>query len=206
MQDGEYGRHEEQRRHRRDQQAADDGAAERGILLAAFAQRKRHRQHADDHGERRHQHRAKPGEAGLERRRGRVEPLRQALAREADEQNAVRRGDAHAHDRAGQRRDRQRRAGHEQHPDDAGERRRQRRDDDERIEPRLEVDHDQQIDEHDRAGEAEIELTVSARHRLHLPARSRHGSRAARPCAVSLQDACRCRRDTAPRSRPCTAP
>ena len=42
----------------------------------------------------------------------------------------------------------------EQHPDDAGERGRQRRDDDERIEPGLEVHDDQQVDEHDRERQA----------------------------------------------------
>ena len=61
--------HEEQRCDRRHQQAADHGAPERGILLAAFAERKRHRQHADDHGERGHQHRPKAREAGFRVRR-----------------------------------------------------------------------------------------------------------------------------------------
>src|ERR1700732_1376553 len=38
-------------------QAADHGAAERRVLLAALAEAERHRQHADNHGQRRHQHR-----------------------------------------------------------------------------------------------------------------------------------------------------
>src|SRR5215470_8356676 len=50
-------------------QAADHGAAERRVLLAALAQAQRHRRHADDHRERRHQHRTEPDEAGLQRRR-----------------------------------------------------------------------------------------------------------------------------------------
>ena len=37
---------------------ADDRAAERRVLLAAFAQAERHRDHADDHRERRHHDRA----------------------------------------------------------------------------------------------------------------------------------------------------
>ena len=93
-----------------------------------------------------------------------VEPL----AREADDEHAVRGRDAHAHDRAGERRHRQRRAGGEQHPDDAGERRRQRRDDDERIAPGLEVDDDQQVDQHDRAEQAEQQPGERAVHGPHL--------------------------------------
>src|SRR4051812_20928403 len=42
------GRHEEQRRDGREQQAADHGPAQRGVLLGAFAQAQRHRDHADD--------------------------------------------------------------------------------------------------------------------------------------------------------------
>src|SRR4029079_4406706 len=48
----------------------------------------------------------------------------QPLAREADDQHRVGGRHAHAHDRAGQRRHRQRGAGGKQHPDDAGQRRR----------------------------------------------------------------------------------
>ena len=47
-------------------EAADHGAAERRVLFAAVAQTKRHRRHADDHGQRRHQHRAEARRAGLD--------------------------------------------------------------------------------------------------------------------------------------------
>src|SRR6185295_18011354 len=47
---------------RREDQSADHGAPERRVLLAALAETQRHRHHADDHGERRHQHRAEPDE------------------------------------------------------------------------------------------------------------------------------------------------
>jgi hypothetical protein len=43
---GKHGRPEQQRRHRREQQAADDRTAEWRILLGAFAQAQRHRDHA----------------------------------------------------------------------------------------------------------------------------------------------------------------
>src|SRR5262245_39078866 len=50
-----HDRDKEKRSGRGEQQAADHRAAERRILLAAFAERERHRQHADDHCERGHQ-------------------------------------------------------------------------------------------------------------------------------------------------------
>src|SRR5882724_2908873 len=52
----------------REDQAADHGPSERRVLFAALAEAQRHRRHADDHGERRHQHRAEPHETGFQRR------------------------------------------------------------------------------------------------------------------------------------------
>src|SRR5450631_693080 len=50
-------RNKHQRGHGCKDQTADHGAPEWRILLAALAKAERHRRHADDHGERRHQHR-----------------------------------------------------------------------------------------------------------------------------------------------------
>ena len=50
-------RHEEQRRHGGHQQAANHRTTQRGVLFAPFAESQRHRQHPNDHGQRRHQHR-----------------------------------------------------------------------------------------------------------------------------------------------------
>ncbi len=135
MQNAEDDGHEYQRSDCCKNEAADDGTAERRVLLAAFAEAERHRRHADDHRERGHQHRTEAHEAGLECGEHAVAVHIQALAREADDQHAVRGRHAHAHDRAGERRDRERGAGRKQHPDDAGKSCRQRRDDDERITP-----------------------------------------------------------------------
>ena len=77
------------------------------------------------------------------------------LAREADNQDGIGGGNPHAHDRAGQRRHRERGVGRKQHPDNAGQRGGQGGDDDERIQPGLEIHHDQQIDHHNRAEQAE---------------------------------------------------
>src|SRR6186997_2821719 len=60
----EHYRHKHQRSDRSKNQAADHGAPERGVLFAALAKPQRHRQHADDHGERGHQHRAEADESG----------------------------------------------------------------------------------------------------------------------------------------------
>src|SRR6478735_10432136 len=65
----------------RKDQAADHGAAERRVLLAAFAEPKRHRRHADDHGERRHQPRAEADETGFQRRSDGIAEFLVALAR-----------------------------------------------------------------------------------------------------------------------------
>ena len=62
-QQAEHDRHEKQRGERGDHQAANDRAAERRVLLAAFPEAQRHRQHADDHGQRRHQHRPQAAHA-----------------------------------------------------------------------------------------------------------------------------------------------
>ena len=97
-------------------------------------------------------------------------PCAKPFAREAHEQNGVCGRNAHAHDGAGQRRHRQRRSGHEQHPDDSGQCSRQGGNDDERIEPGLEVDDDDEIDEQNCAGEPEIKLAVGAGHGLNLAA------------------------------------
>src|ERR1700682_4764238 len=51
---------------------ADHRTSERRILFAALAKAERHRRHADDHRERRHQHRTKAYEAGVDRGRDRI--------------------------------------------------------------------------------------------------------------------------------------
>ena len=77
-------------------------------------------------------------------------PCAPAVPSRSHHQNAVRGGNAHAHDGAHQRRNAERCVRDEQEQNDPGQRRRQRRDDDERIEPRLEVHDDQQIDQDNR--------------------------------------------------------
>ena len=109
----------------------------------------RHRQHADDHRQRRHDHGAQAGHSGGQRRVVGVGAFLALIVGEGDHQNAVRGRHADAHDRAHERRDVDRRLGDEQHPDDARQGARQRHEDDERIEPGLEVDDHQQVDEDD---------------------------------------------------------
>ena len=66
MNHGENARHKKERRERGEKQAADDGAAERSVLLAAFAEAEGHGHHADDHGESGHDDRTDANEAGFE--------------------------------------------------------------------------------------------------------------------------------------------
>src|SRR5882672_8771757 len=63
-------------------QPADHGASERRVLLAALAKTERHRRHADDHRQRRHQHRAEAHEPGFDRGSDRIAQFLIALARE----------------------------------------------------------------------------------------------------------------------------
>ena len=95
-------------------------------------------------------------------------PLQLLLARERHEQDRVRRGDADRHDRAHQRGHVQRRAGDEQHRDDAAERRRQRQDHDERIAEVLVVHDHQQIDEDRGEQQPDAEIPERVVHALDL--------------------------------------
>src|SRR5437762_12218945 len=74
-------RDEEQRGKRGHRQAADHRAAERRVLLAALAEPERHRQHADDHRQRRHEHGAQPRRAGRQRGGARVAALQHLVIR-----------------------------------------------------------------------------------------------------------------------------
>ena len=71
---------------------------------------------------------------------------------------------AHGHDGAGQRGLRQARMGQEQGPRDARQGTRQGRNDDEGIEPGLEVDDNQQIDQYDRSKQSEDQLGIGLVH------------------------------------------
>src|SRR6478672_1404312 len=65
VQPGKHARNEKECGDRRQRQAADDRTTEWCVLLAAFAHPERHRHHADDHREGRHQHRAETCETGF---------------------------------------------------------------------------------------------------------------------------------------------
>ena len=111
--------------------------------------------------------RVKPAESAAS---DRAEPSLHLLLGEADHQDRVRRGHAHAHDGAGERGNADVGPGDEQHPDDARQRAGQRRDDDEGIEPALEVHHDQSVDQDDGEQQAEDQPHEGAVHGLNLAA------------------------------------
>src|SRR5256885_16874054 len=89
-----------------------------------------------------HEDGADADEARFESGFASVFAFRELLARERYHQNTICRGDAHAHDGAGERRNVERGPCEEEHPADAGERAGKRGDDDERVEPGLEIDDD----------------------------------------------------------------
>src|SRR6266571_1086768 len=162
--------HEEQSRKSGKNQATDDRAAKRRILLAALAEPHGHRQHADDHGEGGHQHRADAHKSCFERGIQRVLTLIHLFTSEGHHQDAVCRGHTHAHDRTGQRRHVEGGVRQQQHPADAGQRARQRGNDNERIEPRLKIHHDQQIRKDNRTKQAKPKTSEGTLHRLDLSA------------------------------------
>ena len=122
-----------------------------------------------------HQHRAQSRVTGENRGIERGLAFAQLFVRECDHQNAVRGGDADAHDRAHHRFDVERRVREKQHPQNSGERARQRGDDDERIGPRLEIDDHQEINEDGGENETESEFAERGIHTFDLAS---HGDRA----------------------------
>ena len=163
-------RHQEQRPQRSEQQAADHGATQRSILLAALAKRRRHRQHADDHRQRRHQHRSQPGMPGIQRRLAAVLARQPLIVRKHYHQNRVRRRHANRHNRAHQARHAERRLRQEQHPQDPAERAGNRHQNNQRIKPRLKVHRHQHVHQQDREDDADAQPHERVVHRLHLAA------------------------------------
>ncbi len=68
MEQAEHCRNKEESRGRCTQQAADNCTPERSVLLSAFTQADRHRNHADDHGESGHNHWPESGGASFKSR------------------------------------------------------------------------------------------------------------------------------------------
>ena len=81
MEQAEHHGHEEERCQCGDHQATDHRAAQGGVLLTSFTQSQRHREHADDHGQRRHEHRAQAADAGFPGRSQRVAALLEIAAK-----------------------------------------------------------------------------------------------------------------------------
>src|SRR5258708_28441717 len=64
---GEHDRHKEESGDSREQQAPNHCAAKRCVLLSSLTHPDCHRDHTDDHGERRHHHRSQSGGTSFER-------------------------------------------------------------------------------------------------------------------------------------------
>ena len=161
--------HKQERCHGCHEETADDGAPQGGVLLAALAQAERHGEHADDHGEGRHEHGAKAGVARLKGRFPRVLALVPEVVREGDQEDRVGGRHADAHDGPHQRRDAQGRSRQEEDPQDSAQGSRERHDDDEWVQPRLEVHHHQEIDEPHGKDDADPEPDEGGVHALRLP-------------------------------------
>src|SRR6266567_5236801 len=117
--DREDRRHKEESGKCGEQQSADYGAAERSVLLAAFAQPESHGHHADNHGGRCHDDRAQSSCAGFKRRTECILCLGEAFIRKCDHQDAVCGGHTDAHDGAHQGRNAKGSVGKIEHPANA---------------------------------------------------------------------------------------
>ncbi len=98
VQQTKHRRNKDQRSHRGTKQSTDYGAPEGRVLLASVTEPERHGNHADNHGERRHQDWTKARVTRFDRRLDRVSVVQQAFVGKGNNQNAVRGGHAHAHD------------------------------------------------------------------------------------------------------------
>src|SRR5579864_1554885 len=169
-------RYEEQSGHRCEQQPTDHRPSQGGVLLAAFAEAQRHRHHSDNHSQCGHQHRTDARVAGRYRCLNGWHAFIHLFACEADHQNRVRRGHSHAHDRTCKRWHIQCCARQQQEPADSSQRPRQGCDDDEWIQPRLEVDHDQQIHQYDRSHQPNAQPNKRRPHGSNLSANDNVGA------------------------------
>src|ERR1700691_488603 len=104
VQEREYSGDENQGGDRCAEQTSDHSATERRVLFASVARAYCHGDHANDHGEGRHQNRSKARVARLCRRLQGIAIFSQPLLGEGDHKNTVRRGNTHAHDGAHQSR------------------------------------------------------------------------------------------------------
>src|SRR5580658_1745450 len=170
MENAEHGRNEQQRGHRGEEQSTNYGAAQRSVLLATVSESERHRQHADDHCQSRHDYGAKTSEPSLKSRGHGVFAFAHLFRGELHHQDAVGGGYTHAHDRARERRDAQRCTRNEQEPGDSREGCGKRSDNDERVQPRLKVHDDKEVDKDNSEDQPCQETDVRRTHRLHLAA------------------------------------
>ncbi len=96
--------------------------------------------------------------------------MEQPLLGEGDDENAVSRGNTHAHDGAHESRNAERGVGDKEKQNNSGQGRRKCGDDDERIQPGLKIDHNQQVHQNDGKPQTTDEADVRGTHRTVLTA------------------------------------
>ena len=163
--------HEEERGEGGQGQAADDGPAQRGVLLAAFAQAQGHGQHADDHRQGGHDDGAQARQAGGKGGPPGIGARDPLIVGEGDHQDGIGGGHADAHDGAHEGGHADGGVGDPEHPEDAGQCAGKGHENDERVEPGLEVDDHDEIDEDDGEDQAEAQAGEGVVHALDLALR-----------------------------------
>ena len=163
-------RDDDQREQRRGDEAADDGAGHRRPELGALAEGEEQRQHAEDHRGRRHQDRAEPRPSRRDDRRPAVHAAPAEDLRVVDQQDGVLGDEAHQHDEADERHDVDRVAGEHECARHTDNRQGQREHDRQRVDERLELRRQDQVDEDDGEQEGFTEVAERLVHHLRVAA------------------------------------
>src|SRR6201997_3020285 len=147
--------HQKHRHDTRNRETSQDGSCQRGILFTACLKGESHRDQAKHSRERGHQDGTQTYFAGGDDGLLKLESLRAKLAGELNDQNAVRHNDAGHHQHAHQAHDVQRGMRGQQEEDHTGDSRRDGQQDDEGVDERGELRHQDQENEHDGENEAD---------------------------------------------------
>ena len=158
-----------------DGKTTDDGASQRCVLLRTGFESDGHGNHAEERGERGHEDGAEADFAGFDGGVAEGHALSVEDAGEFYDEDGVGDDDTGHHDDAHQRHDVKRAARHEQCENNARETGRNGHEDDEGIEERCELCHENEVNEQDGDDESEAEFPEGLIHADDSAAKTEHG-------------------------------
>src|ERR1700733_3590329 len=176
MNDEVRARHQEDRDDARNGEATEDGAGQRRVLFAACFYRESHGDEAENRRERRHQNWPQTYLARGDDRLFEFVSLPSELAGELHDQNAVRYDDAGHHQHSHEAHDVDRGSWDEQEENHAGDPRRDREQNDEGINKRGKLCHQDEEHQHDRHDETQRKRLEGVVHAVDSSAHRENGS------------------------------